>query len=127
MAGKLERWDAARTEAAHGRPGRPAEAPGDGREQDKMKLYLKDPQARIDHEIDWSAYLAGQHVAASAWEVNPIEAGGMAVEADAFEDRRTSVRLSGGAVGKLYRVTNRVTLSDGQVDERSIHVRVEER
>ncbi|EQB06343.1 archaellum component FlaG (FlaF/FlaG flagellin family) [Sphingobium wenxiniae] len=92
-----------------------------------MNLYLKDPQARIDHEIDWSAYLAGQHVIASAWHVGPGEAGGIAVEADAFEERRTSVRLSGGVVGRLYCVTNRVTLSDGQEDERSIHVRVEER
>ncbi|SCW69426.1 hypothetical protein SAMN02927924_02208 [Sphingobium faniae] len=92
-----------------------------------MNLYLKDPQARIDHEIDWSAYLAGQHVTASAWHVSPGEAGGIVVEADAFEDLRTSVRLSGGAVGLLYCVTNRVTLSDGQVDERSVQIRVEER
>ncbi|ALR21782.1 MULTISPECIES: hypothetical protein [Sphingobium] len=92
-----------------------------------MNLYLKDPQARIDHEIDWSAYLAGQHVVASVWHVSPAEAGGIVVEADAFEDLRTSVRLSGGAVGRLYYVTNRVALSDGQEDERSIHVRVEER
>ncbi|WP_066514732.1 phage fiber-tail adaptor protein [Sphingobium cloacae] len=92
-----------------------------------MNLYLKDPQARIDHEIDWSAYLAGQHVTGSLWHVSPVEAGGVVVEADAFEELRTSVRLSGGAAGRLYAVTNRVTLSDGQEDERSVQIRVEER
>jgi hypothetical protein len=92
-----------------------------------MSLYLKDPQARIDHGIDWSAYLGGQSVSASAWFVAPDEAGGVTVEASSFEPLRTSVRLSGGAVGRIYRVTNRVTLSDGQVDERSGLFRVEER
>lgn len=92
-----------------------------------MSLYLKDPQGRIDHAIDWSAYLAGQSLVASNWTVSPAEGGGVAVEADAVEGLRSSVRLGGGRVGRLYRITNRVTLSDGQVDERSIHIRVEER
>jgi hypothetical protein len=92
-----------------------------------MSLYLKDPQARIDHAIDWSAYLDGQSVVASQWSVSPEAADGIAVEAHAFDPLRTSVRLGGGAVGRLYRVTNRVTLSDGQWDERSIRFRVEER
>ena len=44
-----------------------------------------------------------------------------------IRDRRSSARLSGGIVGRVYRLTNRVTLSDGQVDERSVTMRVEER
>jgi len=92
-----------------------------------MSLMCKDPQARVDHGFDWSAYLAGQNIVASLWIVTPGEAGGVVVEADAHEAQRTSVRLSGGMVGRLYRVTNRVTLSDGQEDERSSLVRVEER
>ena len=90
-----------------------------------MSLIAKDPQARIDHVIDWSAYLAGQSVIASVWSVSPV--GGLTVEEAALEPGRTSVRVSGGAVGHVYRLTNRVTLSDGQVDERSVTVRVEER
>lgn len=92
-----------------------------------MSLHCKDPGARVDHGIDWAAYLAGQSVMASAWEVAPVEAGGLTVEASAFEAQRTSARLSGGVVGHVYRLTNRVTLSDGQVDERSVTIRVEER
>ena len=49
------------------------------------------------------------------------------VEANAFEAQRSSVRLNGGVAGRIYRLTNRVTLSDGQVDERSVTMRVEER
>jgi hypothetical protein len=92
-----------------------------------MNLTVKDPQARVDHAIDWSAYLAGQSLVASLWTVAPQEEGGLAIEASAFETQRTSARLNGGRVGHVYRLTNRVTLSDGQVDERSVTMRVEER
>ncbi|MEJ7933385.1 hypothetical protein WG907_03835 [Sphingobium sp. AN558] len=92
-----------------------------------MSLHIKDPHGRIDHAIDWSAYLAGQEIIASSWSVTPDEDGGLAVIDHAFEPTRTSGRMSGGLAGRLYRVTNQVTLSDGQIDERSIHFRVEER
>jgi hypothetical protein len=92
-----------------------------------MSLYLKDPGATVDHAIDWSAYLAGQTILASSWAIAPDEAGGVSVANDAAEPTRTSVRLTGGRIGRLYRVSNRVTLSGGQVDERSFDMRVEER
>ncbi|CAM5536414.1 hypothetical protein ACFSUK_30935 [Sphingobium scionense] len=92
-----------------------------------MRLNIKDPQARIDHGIDWSAYLAGQSLTGSVWTVVPLEPGGMAIDQHGFEPQRSSVRVSGGIAGHVYRLTNRVTLSDGQVDERSIGFRVEER
>jgi len=91
-----------------------------------MSLYLKDPQARIDHGIDWSASLTSQSVTDSLWSVSPVEAGGLAVEDGGLEAARARVRLSGGLVGRLYRVTNSVTLSDGQALERSVTFRVEE-
>lgn len=92
-----------------------------------MSLILKDTQARIDHAFDWTGYLDGQAIAESTWEAAPEEAGGVAVEAAAFDLGRSSARLTGGIAGRVYRVTNRVTLSDGQEDERSLTVRVEER
>ena len=66
-------------------------------------------------------------IAASNWTVEPLEAGGVTVETHAFDTVRTSARLSGGREGVCYRVTNRVTLSDGQADERSMTLRVEQR
>ena len=40
---------------------------------------------------------------------------------------RTVATLAGGVAGHVYRISNRVTMSDGQVDERSMTLRVEER
>lgn len=93
-----------------------------------MSFYLKDPGSRVDHAIDWGAsYLDGQTVAGSAWSVFPAESEGIVVEAASFDLTRTGATLSGGIAGHIYSVTNRVTLSDGRVDERSITVRVEDR
>ena len=93
-----------------------------------MALMVKDPGARIDFDFDWDeAYPGGQAVVASSWTVAPGQAGGIAITASAHDLTRTTAQMAGGVAGQVYRVTNRVTMSDGQIDERSMTVRVEER
>lgn len=93
-----------------------------------MTMMVKDPDSRIDFEFDWAvAYPDGQAVTASMWAVAPDQAGGVAVAGAAHDLMRATATLAGGVAGRVYRVTNRVTLSDGQIDERSMTVRVEER
>lgn len=93
-----------------------------------MAMVVKDPDARIDYEFDWAAaYPDGQAVVASGWTVVPADSEGIAVAAMAFDLTRTTATLVGGIAGHVYRVTNRVLLSDGQIDERSMAMRVEER
>jgi hypothetical protein len=93
-----------------------------------MALVIKDPDASVDYAIDWSAdYLEDQAIFASSWQVAPSEAGGVVVEAASNNFLRTAVRIGGGAAGRVYQLTNRVELSDGQSDERSITIRVDAR
>lgn len=93
-----------------------------------MAMMVKDPGTRIDFEFDWAAVCpAGQAVAASDWAVWPDEPDGVAVAAMAHGLARATVTLEGGIAGCVYRVTNRVTMTDGQIEERSMAVRVEER
>jgi hypothetical protein len=66
-------------------------------------------------------------IVASGWTVVPAVAGGVTVVAESRDLLRCAATLAGGVAGDVYRVTNRVTLSDGQIDERSIVLRVEER
>jgi hypothetical protein len=91
-------------------------------------MFLKDPDAAVEYKVDWAAALAeGTSVAASVWTVEPIEPLGLFVDVEALSPSAATARLSGGVAGHVYRVGNRVTLSDGSVDERSLVVRVEER
>ena len=93
-----------------------------------MAMMVKDPGARIDFEFDWhTAYPDGQAVIASDWTVVPDEDGGVVVPASAHDLLQATATLAGGVAGHVYRITNRVTMSDGQIDERSVTMRVEER
>lgn len=93
-----------------------------------MTMMVKDPDSRIDFEFDWTvAYPDGQAVVASLWTIAPGEADGLAVAGAAHDLMQATATLAGGVAGHVYRVTNRVTLSDGQIDERSMTIRVEER
>ena len=93
-----------------------------------MSMMVKDPDSRIDFEFDWAtAYPDGQAIVASAWTVAPAEAGGVTAVGMAHDLTQSTASLAGGVAGHVYRVTNRVTLSDGQIDERSMTIRVEER
>lgn len=92
-----------------------------------MSFYLKDPGASVDYAIDWSQYLDGKTIVASAWSVAPDEEEGVTVEDASFDTDRTAARMSGGVPGNVYSLSNQVTLSDGSSDARSIALRVEER
>lgn len=93
-----------------------------------MTMIVKDPDSRIDVEFDWtSACPDGRAMAASGWTVTPDEEGGVTAETTWHGLARAAVTLAGGVAGRAYRVTNRVTMSDGRIDERSMTVRVEER
>ncbi len=94
-----------------------------------MTLFLKDPGASLVHSVDWDAgYLAGRSIVASLWTVLPVAGESpLAVDQTQIIGGMTRARLTGGQAGKLYRVTNRITLTDGGMDERTLHVRVEDR
>jgi hypothetical protein len=92
-----------------------------------MSFYLKDPHSRVDYAIDWTGYLDGQIIADSAWLIAPAETGGIDIDAESFGLDRAAATLTGGIPGHVYSVTNRVTLSDGRSDERSLTLRAEQR
>ena len=93
-----------------------------------MSQFIKDPDARVDYAIDWSdATSAGTAIADSQWSVAPVEPDGVTIEAHGFELVRATVTLSGGIAGHVYRIANRITLADGNIDERSLVIRVEQR
>jgi len=94
-----------------------------------MTLLLKDPDAVLDYSIDWGAeYLLGDDlIADSQWAVDPDELDGISIVGSDFDATTSTVKAVGGAVGKIYRLVNEVTLDSGRIDSRSIVLRVEKR
>lgn len=86
--------------------------------------YLKDPNAVLDYRHDWASWLAsGETIATSIWSVAPA---GLAVDSETETTTTATVWLSGGTVGQVYRVTNRITTNQGRTEERTIVIRVEQ-
>ncbi|WP_164115687.1 hypothetical protein [Sphingorhabdus sp. Alg239-R122] len=66
-----------------------------------MSLYLKDPGARLDYAMDWSAgYLDGQVITASDWHVVPAEEGGLALFESSHDLTRAATTLCEGFLGE---------------------------
>ena len=93
-----------------------------------MTFLLKHPDATLDYAVDWGAdYLAGETLATSDWSIEPDEPGGVAFAAGEFDLLVATATVSGGLPGRIYRLTNHVTTTDGRDDSRSIMLRVEKR
>lgn len=89
-----------------------------------LATFVKDPDASLDYGIDWSGALpTGVTISASAWTVPA----GIAGSLETFTTTQTAIRISGGTVGTSYEVANRVTLSSGEIDERTIKFKVQQR
>ena len=72
-------------------------------------LAAKDPDALLDYGFDWSRTLrSGETITASSWEVSPA---GLTIQSSSVSGGRTTVWVSGGAVGMTYKLTNTVTIS----------------
>lgn len=93
--------------------------------------FLKDPDAVIDYSFDWAVdYLAGgESITASSWVILPQGAAGdLTVDnIPPVSSGVTSVFVSMGIAGKIYRLTNRITTNQGRTDERTLIIRVEEK
>ncbi len=78
----------------------------------------KDPGEKLDYSMDWTAWLAGDTIAASSWTV---PAGITQTTPDpSFTATTTTIWLAGGTVGKTYELTNTVTTAGGRIGVRSV-------
>jgi hypothetical protein len=84
-----------------------------------LEKFIKDPDAVLDYEIDWSEWLVTDTISASTWAADT----GLTVDSDSFTDTATTVWLSGGVVGTSYEVVNHITTANGREDDRTIIIK----
>jgi hypothetical protein len=85
--------------------------------------WIKDPDAVLDYQIDWSAWLDGDTIVTSVW----IVPDGIVKDSDSHTDTAATIWLSGGTIDKTYRVTNRITTAAGRTDDRTEPVTIRDR
>jgi hypothetical protein len=104
-------------------------------------LCLKDPDAsEWPKGIDWTDYLkaidAAETITTSTWAISggdiaspPTPDTTLTVDSDSIVtgSLKTQVKLSGGTLGRKYRVTNSIETSSGVTDDRSFVVLIQDK
>jgi hypothetical protein len=86
--------------------------------------FIKDPNAELDWQFNWSDWLAiGETISSASFAVDD----GLTVNSTGHDDTLATIWVSGGTAGKVYRVTCHIVTSDSRTDDRSINIRVMER
>lgn len=88
------------------------------------QTFRKDPHANLDYGFDWEDYLeSGETLNASVWTVPS----GLIEGSKQLGSISTKIWISGGTAGETYTVANKITTTDGRIDERSFDIVVENR
>lgn len=91
-----------------------------------MPRYTKDPSAKLDYAIDWTAWLTdGDTISTATWTVPT----GIteATPAPSLTDGKATIWLEGGTVGVSYPVVCHVVTAQGRTDDRTITIVVRDR
>ena len=88
-----------------------------------MDSIKKDPGAKLPYGFNWTNWLDGETITASAWTVPT----GLTEASNTFDLITTTIWLTGGTAGTDYTVMNQITSSGGKKDQRSIVVYVRDR
>lgn len=84
-----------------------------------IKKFVKDPAARLDYTIDWSAWLEPDDDSITSASV-PSPPSGLTVQTTTWTATLTTTWISGGTAGTSYDVTVRIETGGGRIDERTI-------
>ena len=88
--------------------------------------FLVDPESRTSWSHDWTDYLSeGETISSRIWTISTINPGSPAtpILSNATSD---VVFVEGMAAGHVYRLLERVTTSNGVIDDRSIVLRCDD-
>ena len=90
-----------------------------------MLRFFKDPDAVLDYLFDWSSWLSVGEAISS--HTITISGTGLALDSSSENSGIVTAWLSGGTLGTVYSVSCEITTDAGRTDERTMHIRVQER
>lgn len=88
-----------------------------------IERRYKDPDEVVNFGIDWADYLGTDTISGSSWAVPS----GITQVGSSFTTTQVIIKLSGGTVGSIYRISNRITTSAGETVDQSIDIEVIEK
>jgi len=89
-----------------------------------MELITADPDRNLDYGFDWTQWMPELDTIIGSLWILPVD---LTLTGESFDTLTTTVWISGGIVGQTYTITNRITTTDGRIDDRSFLMRIAER
>ena len=83
------------------------------------RVYIDPDSINQRLGLDWNKWLGDRTITTSEWFIDPT---GPLLDEGSHEAGITSIRVNEWEEQEVYRLTNRVTASDGEGDDRSIIV-----
>ena len=91
-----------------------------------MIHFVKDPDARLDYAVDWSDFLTSVDDTLLTATFVDIDSD-LVISGESIVDGSLhQAFIAGGSVGKMYRVTSRLTTVGGREDDQSFMIYVRE-
>jgi len=81
-------------------------------------IKRKDPEAKLDYGFKWEDWLDGDTLNGSTWTVPD----GLIEVSNNYTNTITTIWLSGGVSGAVYKVVNSITTAGGRKDDRTLTV-----
>lgn len=86
--------------------------------------FSKDPQAVLDYQVNWAAWLDGDTISASTWTVPA----GLTQPSPASNTTTTAtVWIAGGTAGSSYNVVNHITTTAGRQNDATLRIFIKDR
>lgn len=84
--------------------------------------FKKDPNATLDYEFDWSAWLLPMPdtIVSVTW----IVSAGLVVVSNSFTTLTATAFVSGGVLDTTEILTCRITTAGGRIDDRSVNLKI---
>lgn len=86
----------------------------------------KDKDSTLDYQFNWAAWLVDDTIIASEW----IVPAGLTNSGASFDDSNTIIWLSGGDIGEVYEVVNRITTlgtTQSRIEDRTLTIAIVEK
>lgn len=81
----------------------------------------KDPREILDYQLDWSARVTNDTIAASDWSVPD----GITMRKSMYSHKTTTIWLEGGAAGETYVLVNHIDTDGGRRMEQSVKLKIQ--
>lgn len=93
----------------------------------KTEPWIKDPDAILDYDVDWTKWLGADTLATSAFAiVTAATVPALVIDSNSNTTTVSKVWLSGGKSGTKYELRNRITTAGGRTNDRTVYVKVKE-